>query len=109
MHRPPVRRKFENVRIKTYLYQREFEIISIEFKDRNDIQPQRAQRVDYNRLKRERAQETANQQYNNSNISPELLEYAYPFHYQSENNQGKRYQFTNLLLFDQKYIQLKKT
>ncbi|CAF4809695.1 unnamed protein product, partial [Rotaria magnacalcarata] len=33
-HRPPVRRKFEV--------------------DRCDIQPQRAQRVDYNRLKHER-------------------------------------------------------
>jgi hypothetical protein len=66
MHRPPARRKFEN--------------------DRNDTQPQRAQRVDYNRLKHERAHEIANQQYNNNIISPELLEYAYPFHYQSENN-----------------------
>ncbi len=45
--------------------------------------------MDYNRLKRERAQEVANQQYNNNSISPELLEYAYPFHYQSENNYGK--------------------
>jgi predicted amidohydrolase len=55
----------------------------------NDIQPQRAQRVDYNRLKHERTQEAVNQQYNNNIISPELLEYAYPFHYQSEDNHGK--------------------
>jgi len=58
------------------------------FKDRTDVPSQRAQRVDYSRLKHERAQEVVNQQYNNS-ISSELLEYAYPFHYQSENNYGR--------------------
>ncbi|CAF0761458.1 unnamed protein product [Adineta steineri] len=67
MHRTPIRRKFEH--------------------DRADLQSQRVQRVDYNRLKHERAHEVTNSCYNNNNtISPELLEYAYPFHYQSENN-----------------------
>ncbi|CAF0878359.1 unnamed protein product [Rotaria sp. Silwood1] len=74
MHRAPARRKFEN--------------------DRIDIQPQRAQRVDYNRLKHERAQELVNQQQqqnnNNNSISPELLEYAYPFHHRTEDNYATR-------------------
>ncbi|CAF3642604.1 unnamed protein product [Rotaria socialis] len=67
-HRPPVRRKFEA--------------------DRCDIQPQRAQRVDYNRLKHERTQEINHQkQYHNNNTNNvELHKYAHPFHYQSENN-----------------------
>ncbi|CAF1243107.1 unnamed protein product [Rotaria magnacalcarata] len=66
-HRPPVRRKFEV--------------------DRCDIQPQRAQRVDYNRLKHERTQEINNQkQYNNNTNNVELHKYVHPFHYQSENN-----------------------
>ncbi|CAF2138174.1 unnamed protein product [Rotaria magnacalcarata] len=66
-HRPPVRRKFEA--------------------DRCDIQPQRAQRVDYNRLKHERTQEINNQkQYNNNTNNVELHKYVHPFHYQSENN-----------------------
>ncbi|CAM4750007.1 unnamed protein product [Rotaria magnacalcarata] len=65
-HRPPVRRKFEN--------------------DRTDVQPQRVQRVDYNRLKRERAQEVVNQQSSDTSINPELLEYTYPFCQRSENN-----------------------
>jgi hypothetical protein len=61
-------------------------------KDRNDIQPQRAQRVDYNRLKHERTQEMNKQKSNINSINPGLHEYAYPFHYQSENNNhGKRY------------------
>ncbi|CAF0829587.1 unnamed protein product [Rotaria sp. Silwood1] len=65
-YRPPMRRKYEN--------------------DRNDTQSQRAQRVDYNRLKRERAQEVNNQKQNNHLNNAELLKYAYSFHYQSENN-----------------------
>ncbi|CAF1946062.1 unnamed protein product [Rotaria magnacalcarata] len=66
-HRPPVRRKFEV--------------------DRCDIQPQRAQRVDYNRLKHERTQEINNQkQYNNNTNNVELHKYVHPFHYQPENN-----------------------
>ncbi|CAF2817743.1 unnamed protein product [Rotaria sp. Silwood2] len=65
-YRPPIRRKYEN--------------------DHNDIQPQRAQRVDYNRLKRERAQEVNNQKQNNNSNNAELLKYAHSFHYQSENN-----------------------
>ena len=61
-------------------------------KDRTDNQAQQAQRVDYNRLKHDRAQEAINQQYHNNNIvSHDLQEYAYPFHYQSENNHGKTY------------------
>ncbi|CAM2699484.1 unnamed protein product [Rotaria socialis] len=71
-HRPPVRRKFEA--------------------DRCDIQPQRAQRVDYNRLKHERTQEINHQkQYHNNNTNNvELHKYAHPFHYQSENNNADR-------------------
>ncbi|CAF3935091.1 unnamed protein product [Rotaria sordida] len=64
-YRPPIRRKYEN--------------------DRNDTQPQRAQRVDYNRLKRERAQEINNQKLNNNFNNSELHKYAHSFHYQSEN------------------------
>jgi hypothetical protein len=79
MHRPPIRRKFENV---------------------NDTQPQRAQRVDYNRLKRERAQEITNQKSNNHSINPELHEYTYPFHYQSENNNGTIY----YIIFSNKFF-----
>lgn len=30
----------------------------------------------------------SNQKPNNNPINPELHEYAYPFHYQSENNNG---------------------
>lgn len=71
IQRAPARRKYEN--------------------DRNDSQPQRAQRIDYNRLKRERAQETINQQYSsNNNINPELLDYAYPLHSCSDNNYANR-------------------
>lgn len=58
-------------------------------KDRNDNQLQHAQRVDYNRLKHDRAQEAINQQYHNNIVSHDLEEYAYPFHYQSENHHGK--------------------
>jgi hypothetical protein len=68
-------------------------------KDRNDNQPQRAQRVDYNRLKRERAQEIKNP----NSINPELHEYAYPFHYQSDstnnNNNGMNFLFKNSISF----------
>ncbi len=60
----------------------------IQLKDRNDNQPQRAQRVDYNRLKRDRAREITNQKPTNNSINPELHEYA--FHYRSENNNGTR-------------------
>ena len=88
MHRPPARRKFENVYLLNQI-DKNTKIFRIYSKDRTDIQPQRPQRVDYNRLKRERAQEITNQQYDNNNISPELLEYAYPFHYKSETNHGK--------------------
>ncbi len=55
--------------------------------------------MDYNRLKRERAQEITNQKPNNNSINPELHEYAYPFHYQSENNTGTRY----YIIFDSIY------
>ena len=57
-------------------------------KDRNENQLQRVQLVDYNRLKRERTQEINNQKgMSNSKFS----QYAYPFHYQSENNNGMIY------------------
>ena len=45
-----------------------------------------AQRMDYNRLKRERAREGPHQPTHS--IPPELIEYAYPFHHQSKANQG---------------------
>ncbi|CAF1146429.1 unnamed protein product [Adineta steineri] len=68
LQRPPIRRKFEIVRNDTQ-------------------QPQRAQRIDYNRLKREHAQEINNPKPNNNNsINPNLHQYAYPFHKQSINN-----------------------
>jgi hypothetical protein len=91
MYRPPVRRKFENV---TTI---EFEIISfiIQLKDRNDNQPQRAQRVDYNRLKRDRAREIINPKPTNTNS--ELHEYA--FH---DHNNGRRYSINSL--FDHLFV-----
>ena len=75
-------------------------------KDRTEVQSQRVQKVDYNRLKHDRAQEVANQQYHNKNnvISPELLEYAYPCHYQSENNYGKISQLLKICVFEKDVI-----
>ncbi|CAF1624600.1 unnamed protein product, partial [Adineta ricciae] len=70
IHRPAVRRKFDN--------------------DRTENSTPRVQKVDYNRLKHERGQETTIHQYNSSFISPELREYAYPCYYQSENNHAAR-------------------
>ncbi|CAF1619556.1 unnamed protein product, partial [Adineta ricciae] len=75
--RQATRRKFENAR--------------------NDAQPQRAQRIDYNRLKRERAQEINNPKGNSNNnnssnnlINPQLHQYAFPFQNQSENTNADR-------------------
>ncbi|CAF0730905.1 unnamed protein product [Didymodactylos carnosus] len=70
IHRPPMRRKFENNNRAT-----------------NNELPQR---VDYNKLKRQRQYEINNQ--NNNNVNPELLEYAYPYHTNRsyhDNNAGR--------------------
>ena len=77
-----------------------------------DTQPQRAQRVDYNRLKREHVQETTNhQQHNNyhstsSSTRSELLEYAYPFHYRSDKNHGKTWRASARTRQPQQLIQI---
>jgi hypothetical protein len=70
----------------------------MKFKARTDTQSQRAQRVDYNRIKHERAQEINNQQQNKNSINSDLHKYVYPFHYQTENNNGTIYFLPNNLL-----------
>ena len=60
------------------------------------------QRIDYNRLKRERAREGTHQPTNS--IPPELIEYAYPFHHQSKANHGtisRHVPFVPLLTIEQ--------
>lgn len=59
-------------------------------KDRTDVQSQRTQRIDYNRLKHERELEHSNQEYDNGSINPELLEYAYPSYHRSDDGHGKK-------------------
>lgn len=70
----------------------------MKLKDRSDTQPQRAQRVDYNRLKHERAQENNNQKQSNNSNGSELHKYAHSFHYQSDNNNGMLLNVNRLLV-----------